>query len=258
MMLTVRRLFCLLACNAAALGFVVASAGGAAAAATITVTPHDNLTDGQVVKVSGSGFAPGGAGAIVECNPDPTAPTVAVPGSPQPVPVGCSNPLTHVVSFDGSGNLASTDFPVKKGTVGPPASGTDSAGHDAAADAANYPCPPTADQQSKYGNCVIAVGDSAGARGTQGITFAQATTTTTAATTATTAATTATTAATTAATNPPVVQQTTATTAAPSLSRTGSSQRLIALAIGAVIVLDAGYMLFSATRRPRPLFRRRS
>jgi len=252
-----RRFLCAFACGAVT---IIAAAGSAGAAASITVTPHDNLTNGQQVTVSGSGFQQG-PGAILECNPTPGEPTIQVAGSP--VPVGCTNPLDHLITVDSSGNVPPTQFPVKTGTVGPPASGTDSAGNDAAADAAKYPCPPTPAQQANNPagtkDCVIAVGDSKQPpnQATQAITF-QATTTTTAAT-ATTVATTATTVATTTAvTNPPVLQGTTATTAPAQLGRTGSSQRLLFLAIGGVIVLDAGYLLFSSTRRPRLLFRRRT
>src|SRR5947207_1657053 len=105
MMSAVRRLLLLLTCGAAAATVVVAAAGGAGAAAAVTVTPHDNLTNGQQVTVSGSGFSQG-PGAILECNPTPNQPTINVGGNP--VPVGCSNPLNNLISVDSSGNVPPT------------------------------------------------------------------------------------------------------------------------------------------------------
>jgi hypothetical protein len=219
------------------------------AAPAITATPNQNLTDGAAVTVSGTGYTPG-PGAILQCNTAPGEPTIPVAGNQ--VPVGCTNPLNKLINADASGNVAATQFAVKQGVIGPPATGTDSAGKDAAADAALYPCPPTAAQQAAGVTCVIALGDAAQHQATQPITFAsQGATTTTAAGSSTTAV-----------TNPPVVEGTTTTTTAavdPSqLSRTGPSPLMLALAVGGLIVLDAGYLLFSSTRRARPLFRRRS
>ena len=54
----------------------------------------------------------------------------------------CTNPLNAITATDASGNL-DPNFTIVAGTVGPPATGTDSSGGDAATDAANYPCPPT-------------------------------------------------------------------------------------------------------------------
>src|SRR5438552_12600020 len=107
-----RRLLSWLAC--AALPILAFGTGIAFAAASITVTPHDNLTDGQKVTVSGSGFHPGPAG-ILECNPTPGEPTINVAGNP--VPVGCSNPLNNLVTVDNSGNVPPTQFTVHTGTV---------------------------------------------------------------------------------------------------------------------------------------------
>jgi hypothetical protein len=230
------------------LAVALALSDTAVAAPAITATPNQSLTDGATVTVSGSGYTPG-PGAVLECNAAPGEPTIPVAGNQ--VPVGCSNPLSKLINADASGNVPSTPFTVKQGVVGPPATGTDSAGKDAAADAALYPCPPTAAQQAAGVTCVIALGDSAQHQATQPITFqSQVATTTTAAGATTTAV-----------TNPPVVESATTTTAAPAstaFARTGPSPLMLALAVGGLIVLDAGYLLFSSTRRPRPLFRRRA
>lgn len=142
---------------------VTASAGGA----TISVTPSTGLTDGSVVSVSGSGFS--GAGAITQCSTAAGQPTISVAGNA--VPVSCSNPLSKLVSFSG-GALAATSFTVHTGTVGPPSTGTDSAGHDAATDAALYPCPPTTAQQAAGATCTVTVGDSAADAASQVLGFA--------------------------------------------------------------------------------------
>jgi hypothetical protein len=115
-------------------GGVLGLAGPAAAAAALTATPNTNLTNGQVVSVSGSGFSANGIGAIVECNSDPNQPTISVAGNP--VPVGCSNPLNAIHGTNASGDLPATNFTVVSPTPGPPATGTDSSGGDAATDAA--------------------------------------------------------------------------------------------------------------------------
>ena len=65
-------------------------------------------------------------------------------------------------------------FTVTTGTVGPPGTGTDSTGGDAATDAAKYPCPPTTAQQAAGDSCLITFGDPSGNIGTQNISFAGA------------------------------------------------------------------------------------
>jgi hypothetical protein len=157
-------------------------------ARSITVSPSTGLTDGAATNVSGAGFSPG-LGVILQCNNDPGQPTIAVSGNP--VPVSCSSPFNALINFDASGNLSATPFVVHTGTVGPPSAGTDSAGHDAAADAALYPCPPTAAQLAAGDTCQIALADLAAHQVTKDITFVgqvvPTTSTTIAGTTTTTA-----------------------------------------------------------------------
>ena len=155
--------------GAGVLGF----ASEASAAGTLTVTPNSGLqpAGNTTVTVAASGFTASTAGAIFECNNDSSQPTVLALGNQ--VPVSCSNPLNAIKTTDGSGNL-STAFTVVTGTVGPPATGTDSSGGSAATDAAKYPCPPTTAQQAAGTSCTIAYAQSATATATANISFAGA------------------------------------------------------------------------------------
>jgi hypothetical protein len=166
---------------------VLTFAAVANATATLMVTPSTNLTNGESVTVSGSGFDVSAAGGIVECNSDPSQPTISLLGNA--IPVSCTAPTAHLKSTDPSGNLAASSFPIVDGVTGPPTSGTDSAGHPATTDAMAYPCPPTAVQITAGDTCSVAFGDSSGASASAVISFAGGgggTTTTTASTTTTT------------------------------------------------------------------------
>ena len=161
---------------------LVGLTGVASAAASLQVTPDSGLTAGSSVTVSGSGFAADSTGGIVECNSAAVQPTIDVAGNA--VPVSCTNPLDAITTTSASGTL-SMSFSVQTGTVGPPASGTDSSGGDAATDAASYPCPPTAAQLADADSCVISFGDQAGDQATASITVSGGSTTTTTTTTTT-------------------------------------------------------------------------
>ena len=133
---------------------VLAVAGTASAATpTLTVAPSTGLqpTGSTAVTVSGSGYAASSLGGISECNSASGQPTIEVAGNA--VPVSCSNPLNAITTTSGSGDLGPYPFTVTTGTVGPPATGTDSSGGDAATDAAKYPCPPTTAQQAAGDTC---------------------------------------------------------------------------------------------------------
>ena len=134
----------------------------------VSVIPATGLADGDTVSVSGTGFNPG-LGVIIECNSDQSQPKIAVSGNP--VPVSCTNPVSNLINFDSGGGLAASNFVVHTGTTGPPATGSDDAGHDAAADAALFPCPPTPAQIAAGDSCVIALADIAGHQATQNISF---------------------------------------------------------------------------------------
>jgi hypothetical protein len=139
-----------------------------AATPTIEVSPTTGLLDGQLLTVTGSGYAPNTVGGPVECNNAPGQPTVQIDGFA--IGVSCDVPafgasypfnIPQADEFSATGSL-SASFVVHTGVVGPPALGTDSAGHSAAADAALYPCPPTPAQQADGDTCRLTVGDSDG------------------------------------------------------------------------------------------------
>ena len=166
---------------------VLILAAQAEAAGVLTVTPSTDLSGGQVVSVSGAGFADSSEGSIVECSNVPGQPTVTVLGNA--VPVSCTNPLGHVTSTTSSGDLAATNFTIVQGTVGPPGSGNDSNGVSGATDAASYPCPPTPTQVSDGYYCTISFGDLANDEASQELAFStsgEVTTTTSSTTTTTT------------------------------------------------------------------------
>ncbi|HEV3266214.1 MAG TPA: hypothetical protein VG014_11870 [Acidimicrobiales bacterium] len=129
--------------------------------ATLSVVPATGLHGGDQVAVTGSGLAPQAAGAVVECNGTTGEPTIAVDGIP--APVGCSNPFASgaLIGVSGTGTF-STTFTIGVGVLGPPVQGLDSAGGNAATDAANYPCPPTPAQVAAGATCFIGFGDLSG------------------------------------------------------------------------------------------------
>jgi hypothetical protein len=142
------------------LGCDPAMQSGTSGPATLTVNPGTCLTGGMVVSLSGSGFTPNNLGTILECNLAPDQPTVSTLGNP--APVGCSSLTGHLATTGPTGALPATPFTVATGTVGPPATGTDSAGNDAATDAAHYPCPPAPAQVSAGVTCGFEFSDAAG------------------------------------------------------------------------------------------------
>ena len=130
---------------------------------TVTVTPGTCLSANQVVAVTGTGLKASSLGAVLECNTDPSEPTIVdAAAEGEKIPVGCTNPLSKIASTDASGNLASTNFTIETGTIGPPTTGTDSSGGDATTDAASYPCPPTAAQTAAGVTCAVVYGDEGG------------------------------------------------------------------------------------------------
>jgi hypothetical protein len=130
--------------------------------ATVTVNPASCLGSGSKVTITATGLLPYSAktnplGTVLECSNDPGQPTVALDG--HNFPVSCTGALANDFPPTAAGTL-STTFSVVVGMTGPAATGTDSAGNDASADAAKYPCPPTPAQTTD--SCVIAVGDIGG------------------------------------------------------------------------------------------------
>ena len=241
--------------KAAAAGFVATGFGivgftvSAWAAGTITASPNTGLTNGQTVNLSGSGFAASSTGNLLECNNAPGQPTVHL-GSPvnSDVSVGCTAPAlsaSTLTSTSATGTVSKA-YQVKSGTIGPPCGvpnalistcpATDSAGKSPTADAANYPCPPTAAQQSAGVTCSVSFGDQAGDQAQATISFqGQSSPTTTAAPTATTQPVSTTTAPT------PVVS--------PSLAFTGPGPQLWWLAVVGAAMLAFGTLLWITVPR---------
>jgi len=259
----------------------------------LNVTPSTGLTGGQSVTVSGSGYQNSAIGNILECNDATGQPTVNLPNPVgNKVSVSCNLiGYAHLVSTNSSGELSGT-FTIIQGTVGPPCGTggvittcpTDSAGQSAAADAALYPCPPTAAQQAAGDICQLSYGDSAGdASVSTTILFAgeappgSAPTTTAAVTapTTTVAHTTTTVAHTTASTTPANNGNITATTTAAStssnsgsgssgssatsggtLAATGAGPDLWLVAVIGFVALYLGSVTLALVDRPRGLLRR--
>jgi hypothetical protein len=241
-------------------------AGTAGAASAITVSPTTGLDLGSVVRVTGTGFQDSATDSILECNDDPNQPSINA------LPVGCSNPLIHVVETTAAGDLGPFQFTVVQGTVGPPATGKDSAGNPASTDTVLYPCPPTPDQVAAGDSCEIQFPDQAGAP-SQEISFGPAVTTST--DTTTTTSTTPTTTAVTAPTSSDVVTPTgtvqtrtnvvlasavptstgTTRTVLPdgTLAFTGVGNGVWVLAFAGVIFVNLGLLVMLMFYRPREL-----
>ena len=277
----------LLISGLAILGSAVSAGAAAPLTGTVTITPS-TVSNGTTVTVTGSGFTDSSIGNILECNSDANQPQVKLGGIVNStVPVSCNPPsLQKLVTVSATGTISGM-FTVVMGTVGPPCGpspaavtcpATDSAGKSPAADAALYPCPPTAAEAAKGDVCTITYGDANNDSGTANLTFAGSSPTppTTAAPTATTKPpTTATTKPpTTATTQPP----TTATTVAPvtgagggttpsvtpspapvtapsALATTGPGPGIGWLgAIGGVLLLLGLLVLLGVLERPRRAF----
>ena len=224
------------------------STASTGSAPTLAADPGTCLSGGTVVSVTGSGFDPGSSGAILECNNSPGEPSVAL-GSPinKTVPVGCSGTaLVNVVSTSSTGTL-STKYAIVTGTTGPPCGGSlvvscpiaDSADHNPGADAANYPCPPTAAQLAAGATCQLDFGDAGGKSQAVPISFVSAPTPS-AVTTAAGAPTNS------ASTSSP-------TTAASTLAFTGPGPGIWMIAFGGILLIDLGYLLLTVYYRPREL-----
>lgn len=193
---------------------------------TMSVTPTTGLTNGESVSVTGSGFTPSGIGNFLECNDAPSEPNVALP-SPvsNSVGVGCSAISYSLLVTVSSTGTISKSFTISEGTVGPPCGKStdaiatcpamDTNGNSPAADAALYPCPPTAAQLAAGDQCQLNFGDDDGdSAPAVNLTFqGESTTTTTAPATTTTVAKTTTT----------TVAKTTTTTAGGTTGTTAAS-----------------------------------
>lgn len=160
----------------------LAPLAASAAGPSITVTPSTGLAKGQSVTVTGTGFTAKSIGNILECNNDPNIPTVHL-GSPvnADLSIGCTGPSYAKLVTVGSDGTVNATWTIVSGTIGPPCGATgdvittcpstDSAGKPPAADAANYPCPPTPAQEAAGVTCVLTYGDAANDGASQPIIF---------------------------------------------------------------------------------------
>jgi surface antigen len=140
---------------------------------TLQVTPSSGLTNGSIVAISGVVPVGDELGGLMECNNDPNQPTILINGQAgTDTPVSCSNPLNFLITSQPNGSLASTSFTIGEGVQGPAWIGTDSAGGNAATDAASYPCPPTSAQLAAGYACDISwLGNAQDRAQSGGITF---------------------------------------------------------------------------------------
>ena len=96
--------------------FGVTSAGAATYAPIITISPNTDLTNGETVYVTGSGFQPNEASLIaVECVATATSAT------------GCDTTSFAPVSINSSGDMTTLTFVVSTGTIGSGTCGTSAA-----------------------------------------------------------------------------------------------------------------------------------
>jgi hypothetical protein len=141
---------------------------------SLTATYGTCLNGGSVTTLTGSGYDANALGVAIECNDDPNQPTVALP-SPvnERLPVSCSGiSLANAKSTTASGDLpAGFTFSIISPIAGPPCGSqyltttcpaTDSSGGNPTTDAADYPCPPTAAQQSIGISCTLSFSDEGG------------------------------------------------------------------------------------------------
>jgi hypothetical protein len=137
-------------------GLLGTAVAASAATPTLTYSPVTTIPadpGDQAVLVSASGFSKHIKGGLSQCELVTGEPTISDPTTGQAQPVSCA-PF-EPIKTTGSGGLPITGYGITAGFNGPPASGTDSGGGDANADAANYPCPPTAAQAAAGATCVL-------------------------------------------------------------------------------------------------------
>jgi hypothetical protein len=136
----------------------VTQTGGSAPPAGTVTQAATCVLGGETVQVAASGLSVGNGGlaTVIECNSAAGQPTIPYAG--HAIPVSCTAITKTTLINLTSNSLPAQSFTIVQGVTGPPAVGTDSAGHSATTDAANYPCPPTAAQVAAGATCAIAVG----------------------------------------------------------------------------------------------------
>jgi hypothetical protein len=149
----------------------------------LNADPGTCLNGGTPIAVTGSGYDANSIGILLECNNDPSQPSVALPAPvSQTVPVSCTGIAIANAIPTKTGSFSAT-WNTIAGTTGPPCGQTgdlaktcpaDTSGGDAATDAAAYPCPPTAAQLAAGVSCTLAFGDEGGKTATVPISFVPA------------------------------------------------------------------------------------
>jgi hypothetical protein len=147
------------------------------ATATVTVDPATCLVGGIKTTVTGTGLVASSTGSILECNNDPSQPVSSYAGGAAFIPISCSPVATFTTSSTGTVPAADQSFTVLESAPGFTIGGgngtpeqnsatstacTGTCTGNPVADAANYPCPPTAAQTAAGDSCVIAIGDLGG------------------------------------------------------------------------------------------------
>jgi hypothetical protein len=158
---------------------VTTSSGGPP---TLTADPGTCLSGGTPIAVTGVGYDAKNLGIILQCNNAANQPTVAlsIVGSLETLPVSCTGlALANAITTSGTGGFSAT-WDAIEGVTGPPCGKTgdlvatcpaDSSGGNAATDAANYPCPPTAAELAVGDSCTLSFGDQEGKTATVPISF---------------------------------------------------------------------------------------
>ncbi len=161
------------------LSLATTAAGASCNDTNPTAPVCSGVAAGDVINVTGTGFAPGALASIVECNSEPTQPVIFFLANDVPVSCTMLSLVTIPSSGKTKGDLTGTKTLVG-GITGPPISGQPTTcdqtvpststitgcttSTNAVTDAANYPCPPTAAQQKAGDTCVLAIGDANGDR----------------------------------------------------------------------------------------------
>jgi hypothetical protein len=154
------------------LGVLMFAGADAFATGALQSSASNNLTQAQVVTITGTGFAANSYGYVLECNETPGEPSVPVgPPFDTYIPIGCSAPnLKHIVSTTATGSLTTTFAVHLSRRLGPPCSPSsvlgpcgqaDSGGKRPRGDAMNYPCPPSPAQQAAKVSCALVFYDTA-------------------------------------------------------------------------------------------------
>jgi hypothetical protein len=151
---------------------------------TLTADPGTCLSGGTPIAVTGLGYDTSSIGILLQCNNASGQPTVTLPAPiSETFPVSCTSvALSNAITTSTTGGFTKT-WDAVDGVTGPPCGKpgdlastcpADSSGGNAASDAANYPCPPTAAELAAGDSCTLSFGDQLGKTATVPISFVPA------------------------------------------------------------------------------------